>query len=113
MDVAFSSTRLQKLCSSERELRRLLGSGGAKKAMAHLASLRASGTLEGMRVLPGRCHELEADRSGQLALTLPDGKRLVFEPTADPRPVKPDGGLDWNAVLRFGFSRSPTTTNDP
>jgi proteic killer suppression protein len=98
VDLAFASTRLQKLCSSERELRRELGSGGAKKAAAHLASLRAADCVEEFRLLPGRCHELDADRSGQFALTLADGKRLVFEPTESPPPVKADGGLDWTAI---------------
>jgi proteic killer suppression protein len=98
VDIAFASTRLQKLCSSARDLRRVLGDGGAKKATAHLASLRAASSLEEFRYLPGRCHELGADRAGQLALDLPDGKRLVFEPALDPPPTKPDGGLDWTAV---------------
>jgi proteic killer suppression protein len=98
VDLEFATSRLQKLCSSEPELRRKLGVGAAKKAAAHLASLRAAGCLDDFRLLPGRCHELDADRSGQLALDLPDGKRLVFEPVAAPPPEKPDGGLDWTAV---------------
>lgn len=98
MDIAFSNTRLQKLCSSARELRRELGEGGAKKAAAHLASLRAASSLDEFRSLPGRCHELGAERAGQLALALSDGKRLIFEPAVDPRPTKADGGLDWTAV---------------
>jgi proteic killer suppression protein len=95
MDISFSSTRLQKLCSSPRELQRHLGKGGAKKAMSHLASLRAAPRLEEFRRLPGRCHELVGERAGQLALVLPDGKRLVFEPGIEPAPTNAGGGLDW------------------
>lgn len=51
-----------------------------------------------MRGLPGRCHELDGDRAGELALGLLDGKRLIFEPDADPVPEKEDGGLDWLGV---------------
>lgn len=98
MDVTFANTRIQKLCSSGRELRRALGASGEKKAAAHLASLRAAPCLEEFRTLPGRCHELVADRAGQLALVLPDGRRLIFEPTENPAPTKPDGGLDWAAI---------------
>ncbi len=98
MDVSFSTTKLQKLCASGRDLQRQLGTAGAKKAKSHLASIAAAATLAEFRHLPGHCHELEADRAGQLALNLPDGKRLVFEPTDDPPPTKPDGGLDWAAV---------------
>jgi plasmid maintenance system killer protein len=98
VDIEFSNSRVQKLSSSHRDLRRLLGAGGAKKAAAHLASLRAASSLEDFRTLPGRCHELKADRAGQVALELPDGKSLIFEPAANPAPRKPDGGLDWRAV---------------
>jgi proteic killer suppression protein len=98
MDIEFASNRLRKLCASDRELRRALGDAGAKKVRAHIASLRAADALEEFRFLPGRCHELKGDRAGQLALVLPDGKRLIFEPAANPAPVKKDGGLDWAAV---------------
>jgi toxin HigB-1 len=86
------------LCSDERKIRRALGDAGAKKLRAHLKSLAAAGTLAEFQFLPGRCHELAGSRVGQLALELPDGKRLVFEPFADPAPTKDDGGLDWSAV---------------
>ena len=98
MDVSFSTTKLEKLCSSGRDLQRQLGAAGAKKATGHLASIAAAETLAEFRHLPGHCHELEADRAGQLALDLPAGRRLVFEPTDDPAPTKPDGGLDWARV---------------
>ena len=98
MDVSFSTTKLQKRCTFDRALQRELGTAGAKKAKSHLASIAAADTLAEFRHLPGHCHELEADRAGQLALNLPDGKRLIFEPTDIPPPAKPDGGLDWAAV---------------
>ena len=98
MELEFASTKLQKLCSNERNLRRSLGDAGARKVRAHLMSLRAADMLEEFRFLPGRCHELTGNRSGQLALELPDGKRLIFEPADNPAPKKPDGGLDWVAV---------------
>ena len=98
MDISFANNNLQKLCASDSSLHRKLGTGGAKKAIAHLASLRAAETLEPFRKLPGHCHELDADRAGQLAIELPGGKRLIFRPTTDPPPTKPDGGLDWTAI---------------
>lgn len=98
MELEFATTRLLKLCSDERGLRRTLGPAGTKKLQAHLKSLQAASALDEFRFLPGRCHELTGNRSGQLALDLPDGKRLIFEPAADPPPEKTDGGLDWAAV---------------
>lgn len=98
MDISFSTRNLEKLCSSGSLLKRQLGAAGAKKATGHLASLAAADSLSEFKHLPGRCHELDANRAGQLALVLPDGKRLVFQPADDPAPAKPDGGLDWDAV---------------
>lgn len=98
MELEFATTRLLKLCSDERGLRRTLGPASAKKLQAHLKSLQAAAALDEFRFLPGRCHELAGDRAGQLALELPDGRRLIFEPAADPPPVKTDGGLNWAAV---------------
>lgn len=43
-------------------------------------------------------HELVGDRWGQLACSLNGLDRLVFEPGHDPKPLKPDGGLDWTQV---------------
>lgn len=98
MDLEFATTRLEKLCSNERAIQRALGVAGAKKLRAHLKSLAAAAALDEFRFLPGRCHELAGNRAGQLALELPDGNRLIFEPLADPAPTKTDGGLDWSAV---------------
>ena len=58
-----------------------------------------------MRHVPGRCHELAGDRSGQLSLDLDHPYRLIFKPATEPIPLKPDGGLDWtrvDAVLILG-----------
>ena len=98
MQISFKKRRLQKTCESQQSLQKAHGVGCAKKISSRLADLEAVSTLDGMHHLPGGCHELEADRDGELALRLPDGKRLIFRPVADPAPTKPDGGLDWNAV---------------
>ena len=52
-----------------------------------------------MRTLPqAYCHELKGNRSGQLAVKLDEGYRMVLEVANDPVPRKPDGGLDWSQV---------------
>ena len=66
-----------------------------------LDQLQAADTLDDLAKLPGaRCHELTADRKGQLAVDLVHPKRLIFMPDHDPTPEKPDGGLDWQKVTR-------------
>jgi proteic killer suppression protein len=65
--------------------------------MTRLADLRAAATLAEFRRLPGRCHELDGDRRGQLALELEGGKRLIFSPTGSDV-QRANGGLDWDLV---------------
>lgn len=69
----------------------------AKKLMTRIADLRAASTLAEFRHLPGRCHELDGHRRGQLALEVEGGKRLVFSPRGSDI-HRADGGLDWTIV---------------
>jgi plasmid maintenance system killer protein len=98
VDLVFATNKLQKLCESQRELQRVHGQSCARKAMGRLQDLEAAATLEDMRTLPGKCHELVAERAGQVAIRLSDGKRLILEPATSPPPTKSDGGLDWTKV---------------
>ena len=70
----------------------------AKLIRRRLDDLRAAKTLEIMRSLPGRCHELKGDRVGELSLDLDGPYRLLFRPSHNPVPAKPDGRLDWSLV---------------
>jgi toxin HigB-1 len=106
VEVTFAAERLIRLCESQDALQRAYGKPCAAKVMARLADLRAALTLEEFRLLPGHCHELVGDRKDQLALDLVGGRRLVFEPAHNPRPLTQGGGLDWGrveAVLVIGI----------
>lgn len=98
MQISFAKRKLQKTCEEHRLLQKEHGVACARRIAARLADLEAAASLEDFRHLPGGCHELSGDRDGQLALKLPDGKRLVIEPTSDPPPTKEDGGMDWTAI---------------
>jgi proteic killer suppression protein len=98
VDVSFRTPRLRKVCTSDKELRRAHGEDCARKLMARLADLRAAPRLEELRNLPGRCHELDGNRKGQLAVELTGGKRLVFEPLEASAAANEVGGLDWKQV---------------
>ncbi|MDA1015605.1 MAG: killer suppression protein [Planctomycetota bacterium] len=99
MHVAFSTNKLAKLCNSEKKLRGEFGPRMASLIQQRLLELHAADVLDDMRFLPGaRCHELQADRSGQLAVDLVHPKRLIFQPDHEPIPTREDGGLDWNVV---------------
>ena len=98
MEISFASRKLQNLCESEKELRKAYGSDGAKKAMRRLSDLRAAATLEEMRNLPGRVHELTGDRDGQLAIDLAGGWRLILVPTNGWPTEKSEGAHVWTAI---------------
>lgn len=68
----------------------------AKLIRRRLDDLRAAPTLETMRNLPGRCHELKGNRA--LSIDLDGPYRLILYPAHNPVPLKPDGGMDWNKV---------------
>ena len=98
MDVVFAAEKLQRQLSNQRELKRRWGEDGAKKITLRLQQLAAAVSLEDTRQLPGRCHELTADRAGTLAVDVHQGYRLIFRPSTVPPPTKADGGLDWSEV---------------
>ena len=98
MNVLFSTERLQRQFSDQRLLQRRWGKEGAKRITLRLQQLAAAVSLDDMRQLPGRCHELAGSRAGELAVDLHRNHRLVFRPTADPPPAKDDDGLDWTGV---------------
>ncbi len=102
MEVSFRTRKLQKMCNSEKDMQKDLGTRNAKQLAQRLTELKTVDTLADMRCLPAaRCHELKQDREGQLAVDLAHPKRLVFVPDHDPVPVKADGGLDWTQVTRI------------
>lgn len=109
MEIVFAAARLEKLCNSDRELVREYGPQRAKITRRRLDQLRAAETLEVMRNLPGRCHELTGDLKGTLSIDLDGPYRLLFEPAENPPPVKPDGGLDWNLVTAIRILRVEDT----
>ena len=98
MEISFRTKRLRDDCNDNRRLEARYGRDMAKVIARRLDDLRAARTLEDLRNLPGRLHELRGDRAGQLSLDLRGPKRLLFVPDHHPPPLMPDGGLDWTQV---------------
>ena len=98
MDISFQNRRIEKICTSEKEMRKSLPPNRERVLKVRLRQLTESPTLEILRGQPGHCHELTQDRAGQLAVSLDGLFRLVFAPQ-EPIPHKPDGGLNWNEVI--------------
>ena len=96
MDIVFKTSKLQKECSDAKQMLKRHGPQRLKLLQKRLTELRAAAVLENIFKLPqARCHELRGDRKGELAVDLDHPYRLIFEVANDPKPIKPDGGLDW------------------
>jgi proteic killer suppression protein len=98
LDILFASKKLEQLCHDEKLATRTLGAPSARKLRARLDDLIAAANLDYMRKLPGRFHGLSKNRTGQFALDLQGGCRLVLEPANGPLPKRPDGTLDLTKV---------------
>lgn len=99
MDVLFSDEKSARLFSRQSALQKRYGAVGAIKITLRLQQLAAAPTLAHMRDLPGRCHALTADRSGQFAVDVHHPYRLVFEPARDVPAADGAGGGDaWERI---------------
>ena len=104
MEILFRTRKMQRACSSDRQMVRTWGETAARKLKQRLAELQAAATLQDIRHLPAaRCHELTQDRKGQLAVDLMHPFRLILEPADDPVPARADGSLDWARVTRIAI----------
>jgi plasmid maintenance system killer protein len=101
MKIQFADKKLEKECNEERLLQRRHGANRANLLKRRLAVLDAAATLSELGPPyrgPMRCHELTTNRAGQLSIDLDHPYRLIFIPDHEPRPMRPQGGLDWNQV---------------
>ena len=102
MDISFKSTKLEKEFNEGKQLEKAHGSLRAKKIGIRLKEFRAATCLYDFwppKSGSNRCHELtRGKRKGELSVDLDHPYRLIFIPSHDPVPEKPDGGLDWKQV---------------
>lgn len=95
MDIFFQNRKLEKIASDQRKCQKELGKVRADLLLRRLRDLYHARTLEDVRYLPGRYHELTESRKGQWACDLDHPYRLVFEPHEDPIPTGEDGRYLW------------------
>ena len=101
MEISFATSKLAKLCNSEKKLRGTYGPRMAALIQQRLVDLAAAETLEVMRNVPGRCHELRENLKGLFAVDLVHPDRLAFAPDHDPMPRLSGGGIDWSRVTKI------------
>ncbi len=99
MKITFRTNKLRKIANNPKLCIKEYGDNCAKKLWKRLTDLRDASTLEDVRNLPGRYHELKADRKGQWACDLEHPYRLIFEPLENPIPLNEDGGYMWIKIL--------------
>jgi plasmid maintenance system killer protein len=98
VDILFESDNAAQEFNDTKRLVRSHNVQRAKLIRRRLDDLRAAPTLETMRNLPGRCHELKGNRALQLSIDLDGPYRLILYPAHNPVPLKTDGGMDWSKV---------------
>lgn len=95
MEITFDDNKLEKLANDFKKCQKVMGIRRAKLYNKRLSDLRNAYTLEDVRHLPGRYHELTDDRKGQWSCDLDQPFRLVFLPHEKPIPTDEDGKYIW------------------
>lgn len=96
VEILISDRKLARLCNSQAEQQKRLGTKGAKNLRSRLADLDAVARVTDL--VAGHPHPLAGNRAGQFALRLDGGRRLVFEPAHEPVPLRKDGSIAWEQV---------------
>lgn len=96
LKILFADSKLRELCEKQAVAVKKLGDVCARKLRSRLADLDAAVRVTDLAA--GRPHPLKGERSGQMALDLAGGFRLVFAPANEPTPRKDDQSVDWAAV---------------
>ncbi len=98
MNIRYHTRKLEKSVESFSAIKKDYGQR-ANKVKQRLEDLVSAANLEGMRSIPAaNCHELKADRAGEIAVDISPNHRIIFKPDHNPFPLKEDGGLEWKEV---------------
>ena len=95
MEITFKDNKLEKLAENYNKCRQVMGDIRAKLFIKRLNDLYRVCSLEEVKNLPGRYHELTGNRKGQWACDLDQPYRLIFEPREKPIPTDEHGKYIW------------------
>jgi|SRR5690625_2690824 len=95
MKITFAQNKLKKQANDYKVCQKKMGQRRAELFHKRLNDLRDADTLEDVRYLPGRYHELVGNRKGQWACDLDHPYRLIFEPHENPIPTNEHGNYIW------------------
>lgn len=99
MKITFTQNKLKKIANDPVKCLKDMGKLRGTKFLTRLIDLRDAHTLEDVRHLPGKYHELKGERKGQWACDLDQPFRLIFKPHENPIPSTPHGQYVWIEIL--------------
>ena len=99
MKITFTDPKLEILANDDKKRVKEFGKLRADKIKSRLGQLKSAVTLEDVRNLPGKYHELTNNRKGQWACDLDQPYRLIFTPHENPIPVNEHGQYVWVEIL--------------
>jgi len=80
MQVVYADKELARCAGDKAYAVRKMGERRAEVYMERLSDLRGAATLDDLKGVPGRYHELAGNRAGQWACDLDHPYRLIFKP---------------------------------
>lgn len=100
MDILFKTNKMAKACNSSKERVKEFGPEQAKRLELRLDQMRSSISLQVLKTVHPRCHQLTGDRASQWSADLDGPYRLIFEIADDPIPLNEDGTISLNDVRK-------------
>lgn len=98
MDISFANKHLRKYAHDTKLAIKKLGPDRARLYKQRLDDMAASESLEDLRNMPGRYHELTGDLKGKWACSLGGPYRLIFTPHEYPVPTDGRGCYIWAEI---------------
>nr|VFJ71892.1 MAG: proteic killer suppression protein [Candidatus Kentron sp. FW] len=104
MVIYFKIKKLQKICSTQKEMQKKYGARISRKLMQRLMELQAAESLKEISHLPPpRCHALSEDRAGQFSIDLIHPYRLLFIPIMNSIPVVEGKDMDRGKISEIAI----------
>jgi proteic killer suppression protein len=98
VNISFTGKDLRIWANDDRKALKALGKLRAGIFKRRLTQLKDATTLEDVRYLPGKFHELTGNRKGQWACDLDQPYRLIFKPQEEQIPSNEDHQYIWSEI---------------
>lgn len=99
MKIFFANKKLKEEFCSFEACKAARGLDMARKIERRLQQAYAAVSLEDLRNVPGRWHELHENRKGQFGVSLVEPYRVVFTPVGDPTDYTENGSIKWDKIF--------------